>query len=251
MRDTIKTYMQPAFIICVAVLALAGGVMSFAIKGFSGLLSKTPLPLKKSLDFLDQSDLTPYKVVSKYKIENKDIVKSLGTEDYIQWQLEDTDLGDSTNIGNCILFITYYELPDRVPHVPEECYGGTDHQRLATESIAVAVGNNDAERTVKVRHLVFAGMDFKNWVSSTKFSVLYLINVNGTYCGNRDEARIALNKNIFGKHSYFCKVEWYFVDSKFHTRLYLNKEQAISAGQKLLGVILPILEKEHWPQLEK
>ncbi len=36
-----------------------------------------------------------------------------------------------------------------------------------------------------------------------QFPVLYLFRVNGEYAGSRDDARMALNKNIFRKHSYF------------------------------------------------
>ena len=87
MKDTIKTYFQPAFLICVIILLISAAGMSVAIKSFGMYLKKEPLPLKKSLDLLDQNGLGTYKIVSKEKIENKDILKALGTEDYIEWVL--------------------------------------------------------------------------------------------------------------------------------------------------------------------
>ena len=42
-----KIYAQPAFLICIALLAIAGGGMSLAIKSFGVYLEKEPLPIKK------------------------------------------------------------------------------------------------------------------------------------------------------------------------------------------------------------
>jgi hypothetical protein len=42
-----------------------------------------------------------------------------------------------------------------------------------------------------------------------------------------------------------------FFNMKFGAQTFPSKEQAVSASQKLLGVILPLLEKEYWPDWEK
>jgi len=249
----IKHYMQPAFLICAAVLAMAGGGMSVAIKSFGIYLKKEPLPLKKSLDLLDEKGLAPYEVVSKDKIESEDVVDSLGTEDYIQWVLEDIDAPADSAVRYCSLFITYYKLPDpRVVHVPDECYMGVGYQRLASDSVSLEINREGVDEKISARHLVFAGTDSGHWQKSTKFQVLYLFSVNGRYVSSREEARLVLNKNIRGKHSYFCKVEWKFFNTGFGKEgrggsVYPGKEEAVTASQKLLSVILPILEKEHWP----
>ena len=75
--------MQPHFLICTLVLALTASTMSFAVRYFGIHLKKEPLPLKKSLDLLDENSLTPYKVISRQKIENEEVIQSLGTEDYL------------------------------------------------------------------------------------------------------------------------------------------------------------------------
>jgi hypothetical protein len=244
----IKHYMQPAFLICAAILAMAGGGMSVAIKSFGIYLKKDPWPLKKSLDLLDEKGLAPYKVVSKGKIESEDVVESLGTKDYIQWVLEDLNAPANSAVRYCSLFITYYELPDKVPHVPEECYMGSGFQRLASDSVTLGLGTQE----IPVRYLVFTGTDSDYWQKSTKFPVLYLFRVNKGYVNSREDVRLVLNENIRGKHSYFCKVEWKFFNTGFSVAgrqgsVYPAKEEAVTASQKLLGVILPILEKEHWP----
>jgi hypothetical protein len=124
-KNDMRVYLQPAFLICVAILAIAGSGMSIAVKSFGVYLRKEPLPLRKSLDLLDEKALAFYKVISKDKIVYEEVVKGLGTEHYIQWVLEDTNAGTNSRTRYCSLFITYYGLPDVVVHVPEECYMGS------------------------------------------------------------------------------------------------------------------------------
>jgi hypothetical protein len=245
-----KNYMQPAFLICAAVLAVSGAGMSFAVKSFGIYLKKEPAPLKKSLDLLDRANLAPYKVISKDKIESGDIVESLGTENYIQWVLEDLNAPPDSAARFCSLFITYYDMPDKVPHVPEECYMGSGFQRLASDSVMIGLG----AREIPVRYLVFTNTSSDYWHKTTQFPVLYLFRVNEDYGSSREDVRLILNKNIRGKHSYFCKVEWKFFNTGSggagrRGNVYPAKEETITASQKLLSVILPILEKEHWPAI--
>ncbi|MHC4658430.1 MAG: hypothetical protein ACYS83_04535 [Planctomycetota bacterium] len=249
MRNTgYETYLQPAFLICVAVLAIAGSGMSIAIKSFGVYLKKTALPLKKSLDLLDEKALAPYKVVEKGNIENEQKVKALGTENYIQWILEDPNAAADSAVRKCSLFVTYYELPDpRVVHVPDECYMGVGYQRLAFAGVTLKVMKYDGEEKLGARCVVFAGAGSSHWRGDIKFPVLYLFNVNGDYAGSREEARIILNRNLFGKYSYFSKVEWKFFNTRFGQTIYPSKEEAITAGEKLLAVVLPVLKREHWP----
>jgi len=239
--------MQPAFLICAVLLATAGIGMPIMTKSLGIKLKKEPLPLKKTLDLLDEKDLAPYDVVSKEEIKNEEVVKSLGTEDYIQWILEDSSAPADSAVRKCSLFITYYVLPDRVPQVPEECYMGSGYQRLASDSVTFKINKAGVEKKIPGRYLIFAGTNSNHWQSSAKFPILYLFNVNEKYANSREDARIALNKNIFGKYSYFSKVEWKFFNTRFGRTVYPSKKDAIKASEKLLSVILPILEREHWP----
>jgi len=245
MANTSKTYFQPAFVICVAVLFITAAGMSFTVKKFGMVLQKDPLPLRQSLEFLDRNGVGPYTVVVKQKIENQDVLRQLGTEDYIQWVLEDTEASAASTVKQCVLFITYYSLPDRVPHVPEECYTGGGFQRLSSERVPVVLNS----REIAVKYLVFASSGSGPWMSNIKFPIFYLFSVNGQYTNSREDTRLVLNKNIFGKYSYFSKVEWKFFGNKLGDNIYPSKEDAIIASQKLLKTVLPILEKEHWPQI--
>ena len=251
-KNGFKTYLQPAFLICVIVLAGAGSSMSIAIKHFGVYLKKEPLPLKKPLSSLDETALTPYKVISKDKINNEEIIKSLGTEYYIQWNMEDTEAVADSPVRNCQLFVTYYELPDVVPHVPEECYTGSGYQRLSSDSVTFKLDKKDIVMEVPGRYVVFSSSNsgYRQLTASLQFPVLYLFNVNNEYINSRTAARMMLNKNIRSKHSYFSKVEWKFFNIRYGVQIYPSRQEAIAASAKLLRVLLPVLEEEHWPDMK-
>lgn len=250
-KSNIRVYLQPAFLICVAVLTISASAMSIVIRRFNIYLKKEPMPLKKSLDLLNENDLIPYKVISKPKIENEEVVKELGTEDYIQWTLEDPEVEATSPVRLCTLFITYYKLPDRVPHVPDECYVGVGNQRIGADNVVFQVNKNGKKQEISGRYVVFSTSTADYWAAGTKFPVLYLFNVNGEYKGNRESARLTLNKNIRGKYSYFSKIEWKFFNMKFGAMVYPSKTEAIAASEKFLSKILPILERDHWPDWEE
>jgi hypothetical protein len=241
-RDQTR-YLQPAFVICAAVLALAAAGMSVAEKRLGLYLKKEPLPLKKPLDEIDEAKLAPYRVVAKQKIENRDVLESLGTEDYIQWVLEDPCSPVDSAVRNVLLFVTYYGRADRVPHVPEECYTGGGYQRIATSGVEFKLGPGAGLRSIPGRYLVFAGSNGHGWQAGSQFPVLYLFRVNGEYAGNRDDARMALNKSIFSPHAYFCKIEMAFNQGYAAP----GEAEAVGASERLLTLLLPVLEREHWP----
>ena len=230
MKDIFKmikaNYLQPAFLICTAVLALTAGAMSAVIKISGAYLKKEPLPLKNPLSAMDKFSLAPYKVVDKQRIENPDVIDTLQTEDYIQWILEDTSVSQTDKTRYCSLFVTYYSTPDVVPHRPEERYVG---------------------KQIGARYIVFARTNQDLLTGDTTFPVLYIFSVNGEYSGGRDQTRRILNKNLFGKFSYFSKVEWKFYGSNFGRVIFPDKQEAVEASEKLLKVILPILEQQCWP----
>lgn len=241
--DTTNGYLQPAFLICVGVLATACAGMSVARQRLGLYLKKEPLPLRQSLDRLDEAALAPYEVVAKLTIRNEEVLRSLGTEDYMQWVLENPLEPAESPVRQCLLFVTYYRLPDRVPHVPEECYTGGGYRRLHSEAVTFHVGPQGAQREIPGRYLVFEGSAAALSSGAPRFPVLYLFRVSGEYAGSRDAARIALNRNIFSRHAYFCKIELVF------NQMLTAPTQAatVSAGERLLAVVLSALERDHWP----
>lgn len=240
-KSDIRVYLQPAFLICVVVLAIAGGT-SRKLR----VVKKEFLPLKKSFDALNEEKLAPYKVVQKMQIENEDILKELGTQDYIQWVLEDTGAAAGSAVRRLMLFVTYYGRPDRVPHVPEECYTGGGFQILAKDAVTFRINSAGFERKIEGEYRVFGGVRADFWRGLDKFPVLYFFNVSGRYAGSRNKARFALNKNLLRKYTYFSKIELVFNQAQTAP----SKQEAIEASEKVLGAILPILEKDHWPDWE-
>jgi hypothetical protein len=228
------------------VLALAGVGMSLATQRLGLYLKKEPLTLRKPLDAIEEGRLAPYQVAAKVPIDNEDILKSLGTRDYIQWVLEDPRESAQSPVRKMLLFLTYYRQPDRVPHVPEECYTGGGYQRLATDAICFRIGASGDPREIPGRYLLFDRLSHDVSSAVPQFPVVYLFRVNGEYAGSRDEARMALNRNLFSKHAYFGKIELVFNQSPTAP----TREAATAAGEKLLTVLLPLLEQEHWPDLE-
>ena len=243
-------YLQPAFLVCAGVLLITACTLSAAIKLSGAYLKKEPCLLKKPLSELDTSKLEPYKVVAKQNIDNLDVIETLGTEEYIQWVLEDTGVSEKENVRFCTLFITYYKLPDLVPHVPEECYTGGGFRQTNSDVVPLAINKAGAEQQINARYLVFTGTGSGLLVGETTFPIFYVFSVNGEYTNGRVGTRNILNKNIFGKYSYFSKVEWKFYNNKLGRISYPNKQEAVAASEKLLKVILPILEQEHWPSMD-
>jgi hypothetical protein len=247
MKKILKIYLQPTFLLCVAVLGTASGRMAW-VKSHEGIrIIKKPIPLKISFDFMDETALFPYKVLGKQSITNKDVLETLGTEDYLQWTLEDTRVPFNSPVRHCSLFVTYYTgNPDQVPHVPDACYIGGGHKRVAKFSVSFNV-NGLTKRQIPATGIIFTKKSREIWETATDFTVLYFFNVNGLYKGNRTDARIALGTNLKSEYSYFSKVELNFfnIQTGFPT-----KEEAVAAAEKLLAVVLPIFEKDHWPDLD-
>ncbi len=248
-RRILRIYTEPSFLICVLVLVLACSFMSLTIKGFSRVVKKNPFLLKKSLEFLDEKLGGIYEIESKGRIDNEQIVKELGTEEYIEWVLVDKSEPEDSAVRKCALFITYYSMPDRVPHVPDECYMGAGYQRMGRETVTFKLDRGQMQEELTGRYVVFSGRD-DNFFASKKFAVMYVFRVNDEYCGNREAARIAIDKHMFSKHTFFSKVEWRFYNDSFGTLIYPKKEESLKASGELLSVILPILEQEYWPAVD-
>jgi hypothetical protein len=240
-------YMQSAFLICASVLLLACVSKKVVLDYIFEFTKKTPIALEKSLDEIDREKLAPYKVVNVSEIGDKEVVEALGTEDYIQWILEDTEVSEKSPVRFCQLFITYYPMATRVPHVPDECYTGSGYEKRAGRYVSLDIdGQADP---IKMRLLVFGGKKSEIWSSDPDFSRMYFLLVNNEYVCTRTGARQVFGKNLRGKHSFFSKVEWEFYGRSSGGRIRPSDEQNTTASEKLMAKLLPVLEKEHWPDL--
>ncbi|MGD0785880.1 MAG: hypothetical protein ABR969_08690 [Sedimentisphaerales bacterium] len=249
MKSFIKNYLQPSFLLSVICLLITSGFISYYKARHGMTLIKKALPLKQSFNLLDEKLLEPYKVLEKSKIENQDVLESLGTEDYLQWILDDTTADAMSPVRNCSVFVTYYTgNPDQVPHVPEACYTGGGNEVESSLSADLDIGDTNIPgmprgEKIPVTVLIFTRKSEEIWQTSAEFPVIYFFKVNGTYKGNRTGVRIALG-DLTSEYSYFSKVELKFFNAR---GVYPDKQQSIEATQKLLKVLLPVLEKNHWP----
>lgn len=246
----LKNYLEPSFLICVLVLATAGGGMSYFIKELGVRFKKEPMPLKKPLDALNQSRLGQYKVVSRQKIGNEDLIEALGTREYIQWLLENKNAEPQSSVRYCQLFITYYDVADKqVAHVPDECYMGGGYQRVGNgQEVTFKVDEGGQKVNLPGKFLFFSRKGSGIFESEIRFPILYLFYVNGEYAGTREQTRFILGKTIFSDYSYYSKIEMKFQNSQFGQTVYPDKKEAVKAAEELLGVLVPILEQDHWPE---
>jgi hypothetical protein len=244
-------FFRPAFIVCLILLAASAATKSIVIKTLGVHLTKLPIPLKKPLDQLDEKKLAPFVVKNKQSISNQDIVESLGTEQYLDWTLEDKNQAPESSTRYCSLFITYYTgNPDMVPHVPDECYVGGGNTRLKGDTLTTTIAWPGQKKPVTLSYqtVLFGRKQDTFLQAENQFSVQYFFKANGEFCQDRTRTRTVLGSNFLGKYSYFAKIEWKFfgANSTFPTQ-----QQTLAATENLLTVILPVLEDDHWPDWEQ
>jgi len=230
------------FLICTLLLAILAGGMEVLARKQEAYFRKLPLELRKPLDELAENKLGPYVVIKKHKIEDEDVESELGTNDYIQWQLEDRSAAADDPARSVILFITYYTGdPDIVPHIPEVCYQGGGGQVGQTREAEIRVSlssiGGPEEVTIPVR---IVDMQTPSSLNGHQ-KIVYFFSVNGDYKCTRNQVRMRANYWL-DRYSYYSKVELDFLNQEEMTF-----EQALSATEKVAGVILPELITQHWP----
>jgi len=249
MSPQIRGYFRPAFLTCVAVLATAAAGMDALLKKMGAIFEKEPIALRRSLDLLDDQALAPYRLIDRYRLD-PEVEKELGTKDYISWRLEDTEAKPDSPVRYCTLFITYYGRPDRVPHVPEECYLGGGYRQADSRSLTLHWTTPDGtSRELPIRYLVFVRDRAEAWSTRAKHTVMYVFRVNDRYANDRTEARAILGMNLKGRYSYFSKVEWSFEGLGAGRAQRPSREECIAASEKLMARLLDRLERDHWPNL--
>lgn len=250
MKAILKPYLQPAFLVCALVLLTGAASKELVVRFLGWQLTKYPIPLQKPFTEMDEKSVLPYSVRNKQRIENPDIVETLGTEDYLQWLLEDPEAEADSPTRFCSLFVTYYTgNPDMVPHVPDECYvgGGNTRQAGYVDTAILWSEDGQTEQKIDYQNILFGSISDSPLMSDINFYVAYLFRVNGQYSGSRTQTRAILGQNFFSKYSYFSKVEWQFYGVDAFGRIFPDRQQVVRASEKLLRVVLPALEKEHWP----
>ena len=246
LRPWIKSYCRPAFVVSMFLLVGCGACLSVTMRVLGGTLHKAPLLLRSPLEALDEQALMPFKVMRRRQLDDPDVLASLGTRDFIQWDLVDTQANPDDPAGQLLLFITYYPLADKVPHVPEECYLGGGYQRLATDTVRFSLTSEHASeaREIKGRYVLFGAAGGAVGRPRHQVPVLYFFRVNGQYAASRQEARWILNQHLLGKANFFSKVELVYPSAPHG----LSRQVVLDRAQTLLSRLVPLLEQDHWPE---
>ena len=257
MKAILKPYLQPAFLICALVLLTAATSKSLVIQALGWQLTKHPLPLQNALHEMDESAMEPFVVVNKTRIDNPDVLAALGTEDYLQWLLEDPQAEDGSPTQFAMVFVTYYTGdPDIVPHVPDECYVGGGNVRKGgfVDTARLNRGGQGDQQTLNYQNILFGRTNDPMHAGGSDFYVAYLFHANGQYSGSRTETRRILGQNFLSRYSYFSKVEWQFFGQMAtpfgRQRIYPDRQETVEASERLLNILLPVLENDHWPDWE-
>jgi len=235
---------QPAFVICMLALGISAAGLGVTAEKLKWHFRKLPIPLKASFDRMDPSKLGPYRLVQSIKV-SEEIEEELGTEDYIEWVLEDTSVDPKDPFRQIMLFVTYYtgEVDAMVLHTPDVCHiGGGGHLEYQ-ENTVIEVPEAGAENNrLPVRMLEFST---QKQFERNHYTVLYFFSVNGTYCNTRNETR-RLQNDLQNRYTYFSKVELTYPGGAS-----ADRNRYLEASEKLLRRVLPVLYREHWPAREQ
>lgn len=222
------------FVIAVALLGAAAILAGPVSSWMDFQQGKAALPLKKPLGALDEGVLLPYRTIGRQVLEST-VVEALGTDQYINWTLEDTSVPQTDPLRYAHLFVTYDTGGvNLVPHTPDECRLGAGYQAAQPhENIDI-----DIPMTIPVRLCTFLKTAVFN---REEVSVVYTFHCNGKFVATRSGVRLLIN-DLSNRYAYFSKVEVSFPRA--------TREQCLQGAAKLFGRLLPALIKDHFPDFE-
>lgn len=216
-------------------IGILGGVLLTATVGLGAMvqaaelvLIKEAIPLRLRLQQLPQ-EVGSWAMVREHPPLSADIVKTLGTDQYIVRDYQDANWPASRPGSYLTLHVAYYTgTPDTVPHVPDRCFvaggvppRGTLSRSLQLKSDAyepVREGLWVAQSTLAERHeqplphlpqleLPATVFTFGDPNDPTRESnVLYFFVANGRFLSSPNEVR-AYGLSPRDRYGYHCKVE--------------------------------------------
>lgn len=242
MELTIKTtpskplarLITPPFGLAVVLLGTAAILAGPVSSWMDFQQGKAALPLKKPLGALDVEGLLPYKAIERRALEST-VVEALGTDQYINWVMEDTSVPQTNPLHYVHLFVTYDTGGvNLVPHTPDECLLGAGYQAAQPhENVDINV-----PMTIPVRLCTFIKTAVFN---REEVSVVYTFNCNGKFVATRTGVRLLIN-DLSNRYAYFSKVEVSFPRA--------TRAQSLQGAAKLFERLLPVLIKDHFPDFE-
>ena len=214
-------------------LGLVAGVLLTTWLGQQGVIASTravmfkePIELRHQL-FELPTEVGSWSLLRKDPPLPDEVVKELGTENYISMIYENMDLEEHEPGRFVRLHVAYYTgMIDTAPHVPERCFVGGGISQLGSDittlDLNYAGARPDPEsdgllvptrlgppedarlpgEEVGVRRVTFA--DPQN--PASRFHVMYFFVANGGFMATAEAVRVR-GFNMTDRYSYYCKVE--------------------------------------------
>jgi len=250
------------FLIAASILLACAIGINATIEAIGYVLAKAEVPLVRSLEELSEQhgprfelarrvDRGDVIVGGKYRMP-ADVVKTLGTEDFITWLFEDHLLSEPDTPAYVKLHLAYYTgLLDATPHVPDNCMLASGYaeditfKRSVTWSVPGLTGSwREHWESFEVAQRGFVNEE------GNRSIVYYVFSANGKPCG-RDGTRMMMS-NPFTKYCYYMKIEI----SAFRHAKPLSPDQIAESSEAFFAAAAPqifqhIMSAEQLEQLEK
>ncbi|MCC7204636.1 MAG: exosortase/archaeosortase family protein [Phycisphaeraceae bacterium] len=218
----------------VRAMAVSGAVILTCFLGLNQItaatrlvLVKQPLELRTALRNLPQQ-VGSWKMVREEGPLPADIVKALGTEEYLMRQYFDESTPNQAG-SLLVLHVTYYTgTPDTVPHVPDRCFvaGGVRPVETTSRTLRLSgpqfrpteggylVDTQLALRVAATGGAFLPGLEIPATVFTfddpnrpeVRSNAIYFFVANGRYFGSPNDVRRA-GFDPMDKYSYHAKVE--------------------------------------------
>lgn len=229
------------FVACVLLLLVF--TAGFQIWTRKMLFHKLALPPQHKMQELKQERLAGYKLLKVPPMQS-DVLNQLGTDDVVQWLVQEWDPAGNRPVGPVVsLFVTYYTgMPDAVPHIPEVCYQGSGFEVASQTEDSVVITSRGREQTVPIQVLLFRKA---SQFTQSERIVIYTFHANGQFREDRLAVRAAIG-SLTDRYAYFSKVEVGVEIEPGRT----TKEQAVDAAKRFMRVVIPVLLEDHWPDWE-
>lgn len=234
-----RKFLTVHFVVAALIMGAAAVLVGPVAWSMNFRQAKAAIPLRKPLSAMDVDRLRPYRVVERATLDAP-VIDALGTDQYIQWMLEDTSLPPGDSLYTAMLFVTYDTGGQNlVPHVPDECRLGAGYQPARPhENREIPIDSPTLRSEIPLRVCTFVKTAVFQRDEQT---VVYLFHANGSFAATRDAVRILFNdpRDRFG---YFSKVEISFPRA--------SREESVKGAAKLLSKLLPVLVSDHLPDFE-
>ena len=242
---------SPRFYACVVLLVVTAVGMRAAAEVVGGYLSKSAVPLKKPLDWVDWQKLEPE--YEPHRIQpaplSHEMEENLGATNYLQCYLADQRRlpSDPTRVAR--VSVTYNTgQPDPVPHRPEECMVASGMVLQGSSTVEMKVPYGDKIIAIPVRILTFEMPARQTQLAvpgrdNRQVIVAYFFYVNGKYMNTRTAVRTTIG-SIWDRYAYYSKIELSFVDDSMSKPA--DRAETIVATEQLLSKLMPLLWEEHF-----